>query len=588
MEGFNCNVNMSAGTRLENGSANFNYRHNNFGINAFFSGNAQLESGVPFSMNRVSSDSARQNITTLTQTGISNFLRNGFRSGLGFDWNITKRDNITGSVGFNQFYSRGFGLTNQDQVMQNVPADTESVVNTIRNSDSWSRVRSLDLSLEYKKKFRKEGQELDVIYNSTNGRPNSFYDQTQLYDGESLPYMGSESSNPGTDDETDISLDYSQPISESFLIEAGSKYMFHDINSIADTYVFTPVSDDFIYDPLQSYDLRYNMKIYAGYISTNFKLLHFLDVKAGLRYEHTDVSIDFPNTSIPSYGTFVPSVVLSHNFSQNKTLKLSYAKRIQRPEYRDLNPFMNLSDPYNITTGNPLLKPEIGHNFELGYNTAFKTGGNLYVALIERISTQDVERMTTFYPTYEIGDSLYSNVSITTNQNVGTEFNSGISISGSYPISKKLNIRGNLIVTHRYIVSSITGDMSTGLRGRLNMNATYELPKDLVIEAFGFYNFPSRNIQGKVPQFFIYTFAFRKMFWDKKASIGFTTINPFGEYIRQLTTISTEYYNSSYLRQMPFRSFGVSFTYKFGKIEFNKPKEEDDNNEINPENSNHN
>ena len=129
-----------------------------------------------------------------------------------------------------------------------------------------------------------------------------------------------------------------------------------------------------------------------------FKLFNFLNVKAGARYEYTDVNIDFPNTSVPAYGTFVPSVVLSHDFSKTQSLKLAYGKRIERPEYRELNPFINLSDPYNISTGNPLLKPEIGNNFELGYSNTFKKGGNIYISLIERINTQDVKQVTTFYP----------------------------------------------------------------------------------------------------------------------------------------------------------------------------------------------
>lgn len=323
------------------------------------------------------------------------------------------------------------------------------------------------------------------------------------------------------------------------------------------------------------------MKIYAGYLSTNFKLFNFLNVKAGARYEYTDVNIDFPNTTIPPYGTLVPSIVLSHDFSKTQSLKLAYSKRIERPDYRELNPFINLSDPYNITTGNPLLKPEIGNNFELGYSGTFKKGGNIYISLIERINTQDVKQVTTYYPTYLIGDSTYTNVSVSKNQNIGQEYNSGISVSGSYPITTKLNIRGNLMVMQRYTVSNLTGNQSTGVRARLNLNASYQLPKDLVIELFGFYSSAWRNIQGTNPQFFIYTFAFRKLFWDKKASLGFTATNPFNQYVRQVTTISAANYTSNVVRQMPLQSFGISFTYKFGKLEFSKNKEEEDNNYLN-------
>jgi hypothetical protein len=102
--------------------------------------------------------------------------------------------------------------------------------------------------------------------------------------------------------------------------------------------------------------------------------------------------------------------------------------------------------------------------------------------------------------------------------------------------------------------------------------------KDLVFELFGFYSSPFQSIQGKAPQFFSYTFALRKLFLDKKASFGFTTTNPFNKYIRQLSTISTESYTSNVVRQIPLRSFGISFTYKFGKMEFKKNKEEDNSN----------
>ena len=138
------------------------------------------------------------------------------------------------------------------------------------------------------------------------------------------------------------------------------------------------------------------------------------------------------------------------------------------------------------------------------------------------------------------------------------------------------------MVTHRYSVSNLsTGNLSTGFRSRFNLNATYQLPKELVLELFGFYSSATRNIQGKTPQFFIYTFALRKLFWDKKASFGFTATNPFSKYVRQVTTISTDSYTSNVIRLMPLRSFGISFMYKFGKLELNKSKQEDDNNYLN-------
>lgn len=582
MQGVNGNINLSAGTRLENGSVNLNLRHNNFGVNAFFSGQAQLKSEVPYSQDRFGTDTLAKTITNLQQNSRTDFERNGFRSGAGFDWDLSKNDIFTGSLGYNHFSNRNLGLTNQEQIIQDYSSNPLSDIFTLRNSDSRFMISTFDWSLDYKKKFKKEGQELDILYSASDGIPNSNYTQSQLYPGQSIPFSGSASTNPGTDNETNISIDYSHPVNQNFLIETGAKMVDQNLTSIANASVFDPSIDQFISDALQSYHLNYTMKIYAGYLSASIKLFNYLNVKGGARYEYTDIKIDFPNTTIPSYGTFVPSVVLSHDITKNRSIKLSYSKRIERPEYRELNPFINLSDPFNISTGNPLLKPEIGNNFELGYTSTFKKGGNIYIALIERINTHDIKDITTFYSSYLIGDSIYTNVSVNIRQNIGEEYNSGISASGSVPITTKLNLHGNLMATHRYEVTNVgTGNLSTGLRVRFNLNATYQLPKDLVLELFGFYSSAFRNIQGRNPQFFVYTFALRKLFWDKKASFGFTATNPFNKYIRQVTTISTDTYTSNSIRQLQLRSFGISLTYKFGKLEFSKNKEENDNNFLN-------
>jgi outer membrane receptor protein involved in Fe transport len=485
-------------------------------------------------------------------------------------------------LGYNHFGSSNQGLTNQEQLTTDYSSNPLSDIFTLRNSDSRSRIGSTDYSLDYKKKFKNEGQELDIVYDQSNGNPYSNYIQSQSYEGQTVPFSGSLSTNPGTDREMDISIDYTHPVNKNILIETGAKMVDENISSIANVSDFDPSLNQYVSDAFQSYHLNYKMKVYAGYLSTNFKLFNWLNVKAGARYEHTDVNIDFPNTTVPAYGTFVPSVVLSHDFNKTQSLKLAYSKRIERPEYRELNPFINLSDPYNLSTGNPLLKPEIGNNLELGYSSTFKKGGNIYISLIERINTQDVKQVTTFYPAYMIGDSTYTNVSVTNSQNIGEEYNTGISVSGSYPITTKLNMRGNLMVSQRYIVSNVgIGNQSTGFRARLNLNATYQLNKDLVFELFGFYSSPVQNIQGKNPQYFMYTFALRKLFWDKKASFGFTATNPFNKYVRQLSTISTESYTSTNIRMMPMRSFGISFMYKFGKLEFSKTKEDDNNNFMN-------
>ena len=160
--------------------------------------------------------------------------------GLGLDWNITKSDIVTGSLGYNQFQNRVQGLTDQEQSVMDYSSNPLSDIFTVRNSDSHFKIHSLDWNVDYKKKFKKEGQELDILYNASNGIPNSNYVQSQYYPGQSLPFAGSASTNPGTDNETEISADYTQPVSESFQIETGVKMTSQNLKSIANVSVYSP------------------------------------------------------------------------------------------------------------------------------------------------------------------------------------------------------------------------------------------------------------------------------------------------------------------------------------------------------------
>jgi ferric enterobactin receptor len=566
VRGINGLINTSAGTRFETGSINLNFRNNNFSLNAFFSGNAQLKSRTPSSQNRISHGNLSQTQTRLLQDGYTDFQRHGYRTGLGFDWSINKTNTLSGSISYNDFANKSIGLINQEQYITDFSNSTEQSIIGYRNSDNRSSVNSIDGNVSYRKTFQKEGQELTADYVVSYGSPKSNYLQTQSLAGGFSPYNGISGSNPGTDTSHNLSVDYAQPINDNVTLEMGTKAIFQHITNNTDVNVLDALSGQYESDPFQSYRLKYDMGIYAAYLSSSLKLFNWLDVRAGARYEYTTVKIDYQNTHIPSYSLLVPSFILSHKFDSGETIKLAYTRRVERPEYAELNPFLNFSDPHNITTGNPALKPEIGDNMELGYNKNFENGANFSFTLTERINSQDVKQITTFYPIYTVNGTDYTNVSVTSRDNIGKEYNSGGVLSGSVPFfNNKLNLRGNEMIFHRYIVSDYFGNVDMGMRYRLNLNMNYLFPRDFIVEMFGNYNSAAKNIQGKNPQSITYSIAARKQFWNKKASIGITTTNPFNRYIKQATTVEIGDYSSYSVRQLPLRSFGISFSYKFGK-----------------------
>ena len=181
-----------------------------------------------------------------------------------------------------------------------------------------------------------------------------------------------------------------------------------------------------------------------------------------------------------------------------------------------------------------------------------------------------------YYPTFQLGDSIYTDVAVSTPMNVGSENNYGTNVYGSVPLGPKWNVRSNLSVFDRYITTgSLGGNAINSFNYRFNLNATYQLNKTLVLEFFGNFNSARNEIQGRYPSFTSYNFAFRKQVWNKKGSFALTTTNPFGNYVDQSTSVSGQGFTLNSTRRIAYRSFGINFTYKFGKLEFKKDKEED-------------
>jgi outer membrane receptor protein involved in Fe transport len=110
--------------------------------------------------------------------------------------------------------------------------------------------------------------------------------------------------------------------------------------------------------------------ILAAYTSFSVQFSEKTSGKLGLRYEHTDSELDEVGGERlvdRNYGNFFPSVSFSHKINDNNTLNASYARRITRPTFNDMAPFIYFFDPYSFFGGNPGIQPSISDNFMFGY-----------------------------------------------------------------------------------------------------------------------------------------------------------------------------------------------------------------------------
>lgn len=581
-QGINGNVSLTAGSLNQNGSFNFNARKGKFGVNAFINGNARLTRTTPYASQRISTDTSSNAHALLQQDGNNEFNRHGMQSGVGFDWTLKERNNFSGSFTYGDFGFKNHGAGTQTELIQDGLGNLISQLNTSNKTQNQFNEQSFDFNLNYKRTFEKEDQELEVSFNSSLGPNNRKAGNDQYLEPNDSLIYGTRSNNPGKENESQLVIDYVHPFTENVHLGIGGKVNFYDIKSTSDILVWQNSLMGYVYDSTLSNNLDYHQKIYAFYTELSFPIGKLLDAKLGGRYERTQINSFYSNANAEinnGYNTFVPSIFLMRKIGDNQTLKLNYSKRIQRPDFDDLNPYINTNDPKNITTGNPYLKPEFSNRIELSYNNDLGRTGSFGITLFYRGNQDDIQPFVTYYPSIVVGDTTYTNVAVTTRENIGTERNFGSNLSCDLHVNNKFNVRTNFFFFYRHTINEVDkGYNSYSTNYRFNLNASYQFPSNFAAEFFGNFNSPRHEAQGKYPSFTSYSFAARKLIWKKKGSIAITMNNVFSEYIRQEMSIFGPGFITNTVRKVPSRSIGINFTWKFGKLEFKKEKDENNEN----------
>jgi len=172
-----------------------------------------------------------------------------------------------------------------------------------------------------------------------------------------------------TEREGHVSLDYTNPVNEESKLEAGYALELHHQDIRSDAESLDVVQAQFFPDPARTYRFRLDQAIHAVY-GTYQRSMGKYSVLGGLRGEYATVKSDLVTGGLPftdTYSGFYPTLHLAYQATASGQIQLNYSRRIRRPESDDLNPFPEYTDPYNIDSGNPRLKPESIHSIELGY-----------------------------------------------------------------------------------------------------------------------------------------------------------------------------------------------------------------------------
>lgn len=429
-----------------------------------------------------------------------------------------------------------------------------------QTTDASHRYLGADINLAYSKKFIKPGHEFILLAQAAPGKSRSPYHLLQ-YDIHQNKLYEELNHNNDKNREWTLQADYLHPFSDKgiFTLESGLKMIIrkatsgYNVTAANGQNELTPVDD-------RSDIFTYQQKVWAGYSMLKANLKKNWYTETGLRLELTSFEGDIIKAGTQFDNRFtnlIPSATVSKKVNDNQTFSLSYTQRLTRPYIWDLNPNINASDPKNITTGNPDLKPEIAHQAEFTYGFYPSSAFFLNTALFWKQTNNAIIEFTAV-------DN--EGVATTSKQNLAANKTYGLNLSAMATLTPWWSANGNFNLEYLDFNSNALEILSKGWATHINLNSTFSLPANYSIQAFGEINTRQIKLQGFVSSRYRYSIAAKKELPAKKISLTLALTNPFSKYLSQTEVIQTPgfYYvlNNRYYN----RAFKLTLNWEFGGL----------------------
>jgi len=349
----------------------------------------------------------------------------------GADFSLNENNQITGSVLYRLAdESNTTDITYFDRDVNGVLFN-----NTFRRNLELEDDHNKEYQLIYKRTLGKEGHELtaEVQLRDNTEIENASIDSANLLTNSPIS-LYQRSVNDEIDRNLLMQLDYSYPVSKGKKFDAGYR---GTLREIANDYVVEQVDDQGNFYPLINFTNKfvYNEDVHALYGIWENKMEKW-GYQVGLRMEQTFITTflrETGETNNKDYLNAFPSAFISYKLNEIRTIQTSYSRRLSRPRFWLLNPFLSFTDPRSIRTGNPDLDPEYSDTYEIGMLSNRKKS-SVYVGAYFRHTTGVVER---------IQASIDGINTVSTPRNIGIEDAFGLEGNISTDPTPWLNINGN-------------------------------------------------------------------------------------------------------------------------------------------------
>lgn len=534
-----------------NGGLDLNHRAKKFNI--FGNGSYSLNNRFQETdIMRVNGTTANQ--TYFDQTSHSDVKRINRNYKAGMDYFIN--DHHTLGFFLNGYHTNGDEAANVLTLIGDQPGKTDSSV--VAPNTNTRKYTGITYNLNYKGTLDTLGQEIsaDMDYSRYSGVQNSvFNNMYKNATGQPLkPAYIFRNASPSIVKIWGAKVDYTLPVNKEMKLDLGLKTSFVQTDN---NFLFENFNNnEWANDKGKSNQFLYDENINAAYANINRKFKS-TTVQLGLRLEQTNSkgnSVTEQKVVKRDYLNLFPSLFINQELSKDHEIGFSYSRRIDRPDYGSLNPFIYYVDLYSFRQGNPFLKPQYTNSFEFSYS--FKKNLNVTFGYSH---TNDV--MSEVLLTDTAKKTIFISV-----QNLAKQDSYNMNMSYPIQITKWWSSNNNLTVYYnKFRTPNLLGLPYESGRTSFNLNTsqTITLNTSTKFEWSGYYQ--SKQVYGTLliaPQYGIDLGA-SKSFMDNKLSIKFSANDIFKLQKSQITSAipSQNYVVNERWESQVFR---LTCTYRFG------------------------
>ncbi len=460
-------------------------------------------------------------------------LVNGFSN----DWRSAGQNNTFISDANHQITSRPTTKTDARELMSNLTGNVNYKYDFDGKGHEWT------IDADYVHYGGQNSNNLSTIYYNTDNTLNR-------------PSQDVRNNMPSTINILAFKTDYVRPLKNGSKFETGLKSSFvrADNNTLYDT--LQQESRQWLFDASRSNQFKYDENINAAYINYAAKIGK-LKIQTGLRAEHTHsigTSVTLNQTVDRNYLNIFPTVFLSRQLDTNNVLNLSFSRRIDRPDYQNLNPFVFYLDPYTYQKGNPFLRPQYTNSVELTH---------VYKNLIT--TTLGYSRTTDFINQETPRQIASENITYVTPENQGHLDNVNLNVSFPVVIAKWWRMQNNVSTYYQNYQTfySETPYQVKLVAYNLYSSNNFTLSKTLTAEVSGWYNSASQYGFYRAQPMGGFSVGVQKKVMDGKGSLKLNVNDPFwlNHFNGRAVVQDIDFRVAS---RWESRRVMLTFTYRFG------------------------